>query len=76
MAALLTAFKDALFFKDEKLVIDSWVFQMFNTVTSPAMVLASVIVSSRQFFGEPIKCDPGTVKKEGDTWQARGQSSL
>ena len=65
MAALLTTFKDSLFFKtnERKLVIDSWAFQMFNTITSPLMVLSSVIVSSRQFFGEPIKCDPGSVKE-------------
>ena len=32
-----------------------------HQVTSSLLVLGSIIVVARQFFGEPIRCDAGTV---------------
>ena len=62
MAAILGSLKDALWFTHKKApCIDSWTFQIFNKVTSSLLVLGSVIVVARQFFGEPIRCDAGTV---------------
>ncbi len=71
MAQLLSMFKDALLFKESAPSIDSWTFKLFNKVTTPMMLLASVAVSARQFFGEPVQCDPGEVMHE-ETWE-RGE---
>jgi hypothetical protein len=64
MAAIVAGFKEALWFGEAKktVCIDSWTFKLFNKVTSGLLVLGSVIVTSRQFFGEPIRCDAGAVR--------------
>ena len=63
MAAIIAGFKEALWFERKKtIVIDSWTFQAFNKVTAGLLVMGSVMVVARQFFGEPIRCDAGTVR--------------
>ena len=37
----------------------SWTFSVFSKVTASLLILSSVIVTARQFFGQPITCDPG-----------------
>ena len=62
MAEILGGIKNALWFTHKKApCIDSWTFQIFNKVTSSLLVLGSIVVVARQFFGEPIRCDAGTV---------------
>ena len=64
MAAIIAAFREALWFHDKKApCIDSWTFILFNKVTAGLFVLGSVMVSGRQFFGEPIRCDAGAVRR-------------
>lgn len=47
--------------------IDSWIFQLMNKVTPAIMTIASIVVSARQFFGEPIRCDAGLVSNQGSS---------
>ena len=64
MADLIGAFRGIEIFKqnEEKSIhIDSLVFRLFNKVTSSILVIASLAVTARQFFGEPISCDAGKV---------------
>ena len=42
--------------------IDSWIFKLMNKLTPGMLTIASIIVSARQFFGEPIRCDAGAVR--------------
>jgi len=58
---LVSMFKDALVFRNRELSIDSWTFKTFTKVTPVMMAVGSALVSARQFFGEPIKCDAGKV---------------
>ena len=62
MDAFLNAVKGVAFLgqASEGIVVDSAAFALFNKVTSPLFIAFSVIVSTRQFFGEPIVCDAGT----------------
>ena len=41
--------------------VDNWAFKMYYKVTTLLIVLCTVLVTSRQFFGSPIQCDAGTV---------------
>ena len=41
--------------------IDSWIFQLMSKVTPGLLTIASIIVSAKQFFGEPIRCDAGVA---------------
>jgi len=41
--------------------IDNWGFKLFYKWTTTLCVFSSVLVSGRQFFGEPIKCDAGAA---------------
>ena len=62
VGGLFEAFKNTLWFKTTtwgRLYIHSWVFSMFNSMTSSFCTLSAFLVSSRQFFGEPILCDSG-----------------
>ncbi len=63
MAQLVAMFREASFFKagEKDICIDSLTFRLYNKVTSAALVLLSVAVSARQFFGDPITCDAGKV---------------
>ena len=63
MAELIVMFKDALSFGDKRsIVIDSWEFKTSSQFTPALLVLASMIVTARQFFGQPIRCDPNVSK--------------
>ena len=63
MAELIVMFKDALSFGDTRsIVIDSWEFKTSSQFTPALLVLASMIVTARQFFGQPIRCDPNVSK--------------
>ena len=62
MSGLFHAFKNTLWFKTTtwgRLYIHSWVFSMYNSLTSSYCTCMSFLVASRQFFGEPILCDDG-----------------
>ena len=64
MAELLLMLKDVLTFGNQnRVVIDSWEFKTSSQFTPALLVLSSTIVTVRQFFGEPIQCDPGQVRK-------------
>ena len=64
MAEFLAILKKSLWFTNEKtLVIDSWTFQLFNKVTCSLLVAGSLLVTARQFFGHPIRCDAGYAYK-------------
>ena len=41
--------------------IDNWSFKLYYKVTAGLIVLCSFLVSGRQFFGNPIHCDAGSV---------------
>ena len=59
MAELIVMFKDALSFGNKQsIVIDSWEFKTSSQFTPALLVLGSMIVTARQFFGQPIRCDP------------------
>ena len=62
MSGLFHAFKNTLWFKTTtwgRLYIHSWVFSMYNSLTSSYCTCMSFLVASRQFFGKPILCDDG-----------------
>lgn len=63
MAQMLAALRESFWFhgKRSTLCIDSWTFRLFNKVTSALLVMASLAVTARQFFGDPILCDAGLV---------------
>lgn len=64
MDPLLSAVKSAFTFQGQsKTCIDSWTFQLFNVISSPMFFIGSIVVSCRQFFGEPIRCDPGAASE-------------
>ena len=46
---------------DKSISVDNWTFKMFYKATVGLIFACSAIVTSRQFFGEPISCDVGTV---------------
>ena len=41
--------------------IDNWGFKLFYRFTTTILVFCSILVTARQFFGEPIQCDAGSV---------------
>ena len=46
--------------------IDNWTFRLFYRYSTGLLILGSFLVSSNQFFGEPIQCDlPGGGVSEG-----------
>jgi len=56
----VSLFKNSIWFgKTKSLKIDSIAFTAFCQITPSLLVLESVMVSARQFFGHPIKCDTG-----------------
>ena len=63
MAELLGAFGKAIgsFLELKQVSIDNWCFKLFYKVTTSLLVICSVLVTFRQFFGEPIQCDAGSV---------------
>ena len=64
MNRVIWALKDAIWFRQTewgRLYIHNWVFDLFGTVTSGFCTLSAFMVSSRQFYGDPIICDSGPV---------------
>ena len=64
MNRVVWAVKDAIWFRQTewgRVYIHSWVFTLFNTFTSAFCTMSAFMVSSRQFFGDPIICDSGPV---------------
>jgi len=62
MASLLAAASGAskLILGDGEPSIDNWTFRLFYQYTTSVLLVSSVLVSSNQFFGDPIQCDlPG-----------------
>ena len=60
MTELIVMLKDVMSFSAKKsIVIDSWEFKISNQITPIMLILCSMIVTARQFFGHPIKCDSG-----------------
>jgi len=62
MASLLAAASGAskLFLGEGEPSIDNWTFRLFYQGTTSILLISSVMVSSNQFFGDPIQCDlPG-----------------
>lgn len=47
------------FLEINKISIDNWGFKLFYKWSTTLLVFCSVIVTARQFFGDPIKCDAG-----------------
>lgn len=64
MAQLLTKFKEFFILKEKSISIDSWSFQMFNIYSTAIFMFCSIVVTARQFFGEPIRCDAGSVSPD------------
>ena len=65
MADILAVIRKALWFTEENsLVIDSTVFQLHNKVTCILFIASSILVTARQFFGHPIRCDAGYVSRQ------------
>ena len=62
MAELLGAFGKAIssFLELKQVSIDNWCFKLFYKITTSVLILSSVLVTARQFFGEPIQCDAGS----------------
>ncbi len=50
------------FFDVRTISVDNWTFKLYYKVSVVLVVFCSVIVTSRQFFGSPINCDPGEVR--------------
>jgi len=48
--------------------IDNWGFKLFYRFTTTILIFSSILVTARQFFGEPIQCDAGSSADgvEGD----------
>ena len=50
------------FFDVRTISIDNWTYKLYYKISVILVVSCSVIVTSRQFFGSPINCDPGEVR--------------
>jgi len=69
MAELIGVVSKAVgsYFELQQVSIDNWSFKLFYKITTSILVLSSVLVTARQFFGDPIKCDAGIAEGvEGD----------
>ena len=76
ISGVFEAFKNTLWFKTTtwgRMYVHSWVFNTFNSITSSFCTLTAFMCASRQFFGEPILCDPGGV---GDIEIARSSNMI
>ena len=51
------------FLEINQVSIDNWGFKLFYKCTTVYLVLASVLTTAKQFFGSPIQCDAGSVRK-------------
>ena len=62
MAQLLYEIKQAFFFRSsKKITIANTTFKISTQLTPGLLILASILVCATDFFGHPIKCDPGAV---------------
>lgn len=50
--------------KPQKIFIDNAVFRLHYRVTVAVLIGLSILVSSRQFFGDPISCIVDTIPKD------------
>jgi len=50
------------FLEINQVSIDNWGFKLFYKCTTVLLILSSVLVTARQFFGSPIQCDAGSAK--------------
>ena len=59
MASLLAAASGArkLLLGEGEPSIDNWTFRLFYQWTTSILLASSVMVTSNQFFGDPIQCD-------------------
>ena len=64
MAELIGVVSKAVgsYFELQQVSIDNWSFKLFYKITTSILVLSSVLVTARQFFGDPIKCDAGIAE--------------
>ena len=64
MAELLGAVSKATssFLGLKQTSIDNWGFKLFYRFTTPILLFSSILVTARQFFGEPIQCDAASVR--------------
>ncbi len=63
MAALISVMsKSAKSFMTSNVAVDNWTFKCFYKVTTTVCVASSVAATARQFFGQPIHCDAGSVR--------------
>ena len=51
------------FLEINQVSIDNWGFKLFYKCTTVYLVLASVLTTAKQFFGSPIQCDAGSVRR-------------
>ena len=52
------------FLEINQVSIDNWGFKLFYKCTTVYLVLASVLTTAKQFFGSPIQCDAGSVRRQ------------
>ena len=66
MAETIEGFGKALssFLELKQVNIDNWWFKLFYKVTTVLLLLSTALVTVRQFFGEPIQCDAGSVSRK------------
>ena len=59
MAAVLGAIQGAksLILGEKEPSIDNWTFRLYYQWSTTLLLASSVLVTSNQFFGEPIQCD-------------------
>jgi len=50
------------FLEINSISIDNWGFKLFYKWSTSLLVFCSVLVTARQFFGNPIQCDAGHAK--------------
>ncbi|CAB4055093.1 inx [Lepeophtheirus salmonis] len=58
---VITRFSQS-FLEVNTISIDNWTFKCYYKISVVLAVFCSVIVTSRQFFGSPIKCDAGSAE--------------
>lgn len=66
MADILSVFKPiSVLNKFRNITLDNSVFQLHSKVTVSILLVSAILVSSKQFFGEPIKCMSDKEKLTG-----------
>jgi len=72
VAGLFKAFSTVTkeFFEINTISIDNWVFKLFYKWSTSFLIIASISITSKQFFGEPIECDGGNSRVDKDVLEA------